>query len=129
MTSLTHDDYTVAWICALPLEVAAAQVMLNKTHGTLPIPSPDPTAYELGELNGHHIVIACLPAGVYGKVAAANIVSRMHLTFPRLQYGLMVGIGGGVPGTHNDIRLGDIIVSKPVGRHSGVIQYDYGKVV
>lgn len=129
MTSLTHNDYTIAWICALPLEAAAARAMLNETHSPLPKPSTDPNAYDLGELNGHNVVIAYLPAGVYGKVSAAAVVSRMHSTFPQLQYGLMVGIGGGVPNEHNDIRLGDVVVSKPVGKHSGVIQYDYGKAV
>jgi nucleoside phosphorylase len=129
MMSSTHDDYKIAWICALPLEVAAARVMLNRTHSPLPNPSTDSNAYELGELNGHYVVITCLPAGVYGTVAAANVVSRMRSTFPRLQHGLMVGIGGGVPGKNNDIRLGDVVVSKPVGQHGGVIQYDYGKTV
>ncbi|KAF5857537.1 hypothetical protein ETB97_005676 [Aspergillus alliaceus] len=129
MNSFTHDDYTIAWICALSLEVAAARVMLDKVHSPLPKTSADPNAYEVGELNGHCIVIACLPAGVYGTVSAATVVSRMCLTFPRLQYGLMVGIGGGVPGKNNDIRLGDVVVSKPVGKYSGVIQYDYGKAV
>ncbi|KAL4744225.1 nucleoside phosphorylase domain-containing protein [Aspergillus terricola var. indicus] len=129
MTSLTHDDYTIAWICALPLEMAAARVMLDRAHSPLRQPSTDPNAYEVGELNGHYIVIACLPAGVYGTVSAATVVSRMRLTFPRLQYGLMVGIGGGVPSKNTDIRLGDVVVSKPVGKYSGVIQYDYGKAV
>ncbi|KAF7173406.1 hypothetical protein CNMCM6106_007488 [Aspergillus hiratsukae] len=128
MGSLTPNDYTIAWICALPLEAAAASAMLDKTH-TLPPRSTDPNAYELGELNGHYIVIAYLPAGVYGTVSAATVVSRMRSTFPRLQFGLMVGIGGGVPGKNNDIRLGDVVVSKPGPNHSGVIQYDYGKAV
>ncbi|KAE8413586.1 hypothetical protein BDV36DRAFT_27700 [Aspergillus pseudocaelatus] len=129
MASLTHDQYTIAWICALPLEMAAARAMLSKAHSPLRDTSPGPNAYELGELNGHFIVIACLPAGVYGKVSAAAVVSRMRSIFPRLQFGLMVGIGGGVPGKSNDIRLGDVVVSKPVGKYSGVIQYDYGKAV
>jgi nucleoside phosphorylase/tetratricopeptide (TPR) repeat protein len=128
MASLTLNDYTIAWICALPLEAAAASAMLDKTH-TLPPQSTDPNAYELGELNGHHIVIAHLPAGVYGTVSAATVVSRIRSTFPRLQFGLMVGIGGGVPGKNNDIRLGDVVVSKPGRNHSGVMQYDYGKAV
>ncbi|KAL4949403.1 nucleoside phosphorylase domain-containing protein [Aspergillus filifer] len=128
MAPLTHDDYTVAWICALPLEAAAARAMLDKTHAPLP-QITDPNAYELGELNGHHIVIAYLPNGVYGTVSAATVISRMRLTFPRLQFGLMVGIGGGVPSQSNDIRLGDVVVSKPGERHGGVIQYDYGKAV
>ncbi|EED24533.1 kinesin, putative [Talaromyces stipitatus ATCC 10500] len=71
MTSLTYNDYTIAWICALPLEMAAARVMLDKAHSPLPKPFTDPNAYELGELNGHYIAIACLPAGVYGTVSAA----------------------------------------------------------
>ncbi|KAB8211568.1 hypothetical protein BDV34DRAFT_219523 [Aspergillus parasiticus] len=129
MASLKHDQYTIAWICALPLEMAAACAMLTKAHTPLSKASTDPNAYELGELNGHFIVIACLPSGVYGKVSAATIVSRMRSTFPRLQFGLMVGIGGGVPSNNNDIRLGDVVVSKPVGKYTGVIQYDYGKAV
>ncbi|KAL2819725.1 hypothetical protein BJX63DRAFT_445310 [Aspergillus granulosus] len=124
--SFKYADYTVAWICALPLEAAAAKAMLDKLH-TPPQQIPDPNAYEFGELNGHHIVIAYLPNGVYGTVSAATVVSRLRLTFPRLQFGLMVGIGGGVPSQSNDIRLGDVVVSKPGGNHGGVIQYDYGK--
>lgn len=38
-------------------------------------------------------------------------------------------IGGGAPSRSNDIRLGDVVVSKPSGKYSGVFQYDYGKTV
>jgi nucleoside phosphorylase len=41
----------------------------------------------------------------------------------------MVGVGGGVPREKPDIRLGDIVVSKPSDTSSGVIQYDYGKTL
>ncbi|KAL4766883.1 hypothetical protein BDW60DRAFT_172255 [Aspergillus nidulans var. acristatus] len=128
MASLGLDDYTIAWVCALPLEAAAARAMLDRIH-TPPQQISDPNAYDFGELNGHRIVIGYLPNGVYGTVSAATVVSRMRLTFPRLQFGLMVGIGGGVPSESNDIRLGDVVVSKPGGKHGGVIQYDYGKAV
>ncbi|EED22346.1 hypothetical protein TSTA_095950 [Talaromyces stipitatus ATCC 10500] len=103
--------------------------MLNKIHSPLPEPSTDLNAYELGELNGYYVVITCLPYSIYGMVAAANVVSRMRATYPRLQYGLMVGIGGGVLGKNHDIRLGDVVVSKLAGEHSGVIEYDYGKAI
>jgi nucleoside phosphorylase len=129
MTSLTHNDYTIAWICALPLEAAAARVMLDKTHSPLLKPSTDPNAYELGELNGHYIVITCLPAGVYSTVSAAAVVSHIRSTFPQLQYRLIVGIEDRVPGKQNNIQLGDIMVSKPIGKHSKVIQYNYSKAV
>lgn len=115
-------DYTIVWICALVLEAAAARAMLDKIHAP-PQQISDPNAYEFGELNGHYIVIAYLPNGVYGTVSAATVVSRMRLTFPRLQLGLMVGIGGGVPSKSNDIRLGDVVVSKPGRKHGGVIHF------
>ena len=39
----------------------------------------------------------------------------------------MVGIGGGVPSEEADIRLGDVVVSRPQKTHGGVVQYDFGK--
>ncbi|KAF3226936.1 hypothetical protein TWF191_004297 [Orbilia oligospora] len=53
-------------------------------------------------------------------------------TFQNIRIGLMVGIGGGaplyVPGAdERDIRLGDVVVSKPFDGRGGVIQYDFGK--
>ncbi|RHZ66648.1 hypothetical protein CDV55_100496 [Aspergillus turcosus] len=110
MHSLTPDDYTIAWICALPVEAAAARAMLDKTHTPPRWSTTDPNAYEFGELSGHYIVIAHLPDGVYGKVSAAAVVSRMRSTFRRLEFG-------------------DVVVSKPGPNHNGVIQYDYGKAV
>ncbi|KAA8645758.1 uncharacterized protein ATNIH1004_007177 [Aspergillus tanneri] len=76
----------------------------------------------------HNVVVACLPAGVYGTISASTVVSHTVSTFPNIRFGLMVGIGGGVP--HSvDIRVGDIVVSKPPATLSGVIQYDYGKTL
>jgi ankyrin repeat protein/nucleoside phosphorylase len=53
----------------------------------------------------------------------------MHSTFPSLKFALMVGIGGGVPSTSTDVRLGDVVVSTPSNTSGGVIQYDYGKTL
>ena len=126
---MTHEDYTVAWICALPLEAAASRAMLSKIHPQLSQPAGDDNAYTMGEISGHNIVIACLPSGVYGTVSAATVVAHMRSTFPSLRFALMVGIGGGVPSTSDDIRLGDVVVSKPTGALGGVVQYDYGKTI
>lgn len=83
--------------------------------------------YNLGSIARHNVVIA----GLYqtGNSHAATVVTQMRMTFPNLRFGILVGIGGGVPvKTDNGmIRLGDIVVSKPTGGHSGVIQYDHGK--
>lgn len=48
-------------------------------------------------------------------------------TFNSIRFGLLVGIGGGVPSSDIDIRLGDIVVSQPRNTSRGVIQYDFGK--
>lgn len=130
MRAGSHDDYTVAWICALPLEMAAAKLMLDKTHATLPQPPQDQNTYVLGEINTHKVVIACLPSGIYGLTSAAVVAAQMLSTFREIRLALMVGIGGGVPlASGADIRLGDVVVCKPVGTLSGIVQYDYGKAI
>jgi len=50
--------------------------------------------------------------------------------FPSVRFGLLVGVGGGVPSPGDDgpdIRLGDVVVSKPAASLGGVVQYDLGK--
>ncbi|KAF9893204.1 hypothetical protein FE257_011627 [Aspergillus nanangensis] len=127
--NFSHDDYHVAWISALPLEAAAARVMLEKEHRNLQKPPSDNNSYILGEVLGHNVVIACLPSGVYGTVSATATVVQLRSTFKAIKFALMVGIGGGVPSEANDIRLGDVVVSKPGGIFGGVVQYDLGKSV
>ncbi|OQE40897.1 hypothetical protein PENCOP_c005G06057 [Penicillium coprophilum] len=125
----SHDDYKVAWICALPLEMTAAKTMLEKLHHPLSQPKSDHNAYTFGSVGGHNIVIACLPSGVYGTTSAAVVLAHMLPTFPSLRFGLMVGIGGGVPSKDADIRLGDVVISMPTATSGGVVQYDYGKTL
>lgn len=87
----------------------------------------DRNNYRLGRISEHDVVIACLPAGVYGTTSAASVAVQMLASFPSIRIGLMVGIGGGVPSEEIDFRLGDVVISKP-GLHSGgVVQYDMGK--
>ncbi|KAI4723790.1 ankyrin repeat protein [Aureobasidium sp. EXF-10728] len=124
---LKHDDYTVAWICPLEVEQIAALEMLDEEHRKLPQPENDHNTYNLGTIFNHNVVIAGLPTA--GNCSAATVVAQMRNTYPRLRFGLLVGIGGGVPTKTDDgpIRLGHIVVSKPVGQHSGALQYDHGK--
>ncbi|KAJ0421164.1 hypothetical protein BJY00DRAFT_112332 [Aspergillus carlsbadensis] len=125
---LAHDAYTIAWICALPLEMAAAKLMLDAVHDNLPQPPTDHNCYTLGSIHGHNIAIACLPSGVYGTISATTVLAQMLPTFRSLKFGLMVGIGGGVP-TKADVRLGDVVVGIPSGSSGGVIQFDFGKTL
>ncbi|KAL7935169.1 purine and uridine phosphorylase [Trichoderma chlorosporum] len=120
----THNAYTIGWVCALPKEQTAATAMLDQRHGSLPKPANDSNTYTLGSIGKHNIVIACLPKGLIGTNSAATVAAQMISTFPSIRFGLMVGIGGGVP---PKVRLGDVVVSTPVGSFPGVVQWDFGK--
>jgi nucleoside phosphorylase len=124
---LHREDYTVGWVCALPVELAAAQEMLDEVHKDLYRNANESTIYTLGRIGEHNVVIACLPEGQTGTNSAAVVAQRMGSAFPSIQYRLMVGIGGGVPSKDVDIRLGDVVVSRPEKGHGGVVQYDFGK--
>jgi nucleoside phosphorylase len=130
LKTLSHDDYSIGWICPLSVEMATAKAMLDKAHAPLSQSRIDSNNYALGEIFGHNVVIACLPSGVYGATSAAVVAEQMLTTFRRIRFGLLVGIGGGIPsGKLADVRLGDLVVSNPTGRYGGVVQYDYGKTL
>ncbi|RYP45026.1 hypothetical protein DL768_008576 [Monosporascus sp. mg162] len=120
----THNDYTVGWVCALPKERTAAIAMLDQRHADLPKPPNDYNTYTLGSIGNHNIVIACLPKGKIGTTPAATVAIQMINTFTSIKFGLMVGIGGGIP---PNVRLGDVVVSVPVDQYPGVVQWDLGK--
>ncbi|KAM3445959.1 hypothetical protein NHJ13734_000136 [Beauveria thailandica] len=120
LAALSHDKYTVGWICALSIEMSAAVAMLDEIHQGLPRADEDTNTYTLGRIAAHNVAIACLPSGYYGNNNAAAVATNMRRTFPSMRFCLMVGIGGGAPGKA-DVRLGDVVVSE------GVMQYDLGK--
>ncbi|EEU47591.1 uncharacterized protein NECHADRAFT_67685 [Fusarium vanettenii 77-13-4] len=103
-------DYTVGWICAVETEYVAARAFLDEIHpGPSSISRHDNNAYTLGKIGNHNVVMAVAPDGEYGITSAAAVGRNMLHSFPNIRIGLMVGIGGGVPGTKNDIGLGDIV--------------------
>lgn len=116
---LSRNDYTVGWICALSIELAASEGMLDEVHQDLDLVQGDKNMYTLGEIGEHNIVMACLPAGDMGITPAGNVATNMLRSFPKIRFGLMVGIGGGAPTRRSrpneDIRLGDVVVSIPQG--------------
>jgi nucleoside phosphorylase len=103
--------------------------MLDEEHPPLSQPPQDNNTYTLGRIGEHNVVIACLPAGQMGNNSAVTVASQMRYGFGAIRFGLMVGIGGGVPSEEHDIRLGDVVVSNPGKYNGGVIQYDYGRTV
>ena len=133
MTARSSPDlYSVGWITALPIELAAATAMLDETH-----PPPlefeqhqsDTNVYKWGRMGEHNVVIASLAAGVYGTTSAVTTASGLMASLPHIRIGLLVGIGGGIPQPDEDydIRLGDIVVNQPAGTTGGVCQYDLVK--
>ncbi|KAH6974887.1 nucleoside phosphorylase domain-containing protein [Ilyonectria destructans] len=122
----SHNDYNIAVVCAMTFEMSALRYMLDQEHPRLPTKEGDPNIYTLGELHGHHVVLASLP-GTQGKGSAATVATNLARTFPCIKWRFLVGIGGGVPSKKHDIRLGDVVVSMPEGQYGGVVQYDLGK--
>lgn len=124
---LSHSAYTVAWVCALDEEMAAAKAMLDDTHGRLPKKHEDHNSYTLGEIGKgnmtHNVVIACLPT--YGNSQSASCIKAITMAFPNIKIALMAGIGGSM--SPDKVKLGDIVVSYPTDILPGVVQWDLGK--
>lgn len=132
-TNLDPKDYTVAWIAPLEIEAQAALHMLDQRHrGRFPVSRGDDYVFHAGNIWGHNVVIATLPAGQeYGTGSAAALASQLKRFFPNLWFGLLVGVAAGLPDLTKtpprDIRLGDVLVGLAEGESAGLIAYDLGK--
>ena len=118
----TNETYTIAWICALDVEQAAAQGMLDALHPPLLAVKGDINSYRFGSISGHDIVIAVLKSGIPGTSSVAVAATNLLRSFPNVRFGLLVGVGGGAPAKPNndprkDIRLGDVVVSNPTDKY------------
>lgn len=133
----SRNDYTVACICPMGVELAPVEALLDELHPLPPLKvdplrprlrRSDQPAYTVGRIGAYKIVVAAMPR--IGNNIAAAVTTQLHSDFPFVEFCFLVGIGGGVPG-HNDddddVRLGDVVVSQPTGASGGVIQYDLGK--
>jgi ankyrin repeat domain-containing protein 50 len=94
--------------------------MLDEEYPDIVQAENDTNTYTLGRIGQHHVVLACLPSGTIGSSAAATAARDLLRSFPRVRFGLMVGVGGGAPSNpsgnpRQDIRLGDVTVSNPEG--------------
>ncbi|KAF3147242.1 hypothetical protein TWF703_000082 [Orbilia oligospora] len=125
-TGLKASDYSVGWICAIPIELTAVLAILDETYPQLDAADGDTNFYKFGRIGRHNVVISCLPAGRGGVTSAGIVAAHLRSKFSKLRFGLMVGVGGGAPSADNDIRLGDLVISQPTGVSGGVIQYDFG---
>ncbi|KAH6646194.1 hypothetical protein BKA67DRAFT_525928 [Truncatella angustata] len=131
--TLDPHDYTVAWIAPLEIEAQAALNLLDERHrGRFQVSRGDDYVFHAGNMRGHNVVIATLPAGQeYGTGSAAALASQVKKFFPKLWFGLLVGVAMGLPDLSRrparDIRLGDVLVGLPDGESAGLVAYDLGK--
>ncbi|KAL1613293.1 hypothetical protein SLS54_010760 [Diplodia seriata] len=129
------DDYTIGLVTALDREFRAAIATLDERHAEpsdFSAAPDDINHYVWGAAGKHNVVVVTFPLGAVGTSVAAHVATQMVAAVPSLRFGLMVGIGGGVPwvgGKCTDVRLGDVVVSAPAGAGTtaGVVQYDRGK--
>ena len=131
---LKAEEYTVGWLCAIAeSELTAARRMLDRPHRP-PINRnvSDQNTYHFGDIEGHNLVITCMPPGQTGTVSAQRLVQPLRQSFPNLGIHLFVGIGGGIPRRPpsddplKDIHLGDVVIGWP--DRTGVpaiISYDH----
>ncbi|KAJ3947065.1 uncharacterized protein N0V96_003450 [Colletotrichum fioriniae] len=121
-----REDFTVAVICALPLEFNAAELALDVLwdglEHDLGKAAGDANTYTLGRIGKHNAVLVLLSG--MGKVSAASASASLRSSFGGLRLALLCGICGGVPNANGDgeMLLGDVIISK------SVVQYDLGRL-
>lgn len=107
------DDCNLkGWICALSDELVVAEAMQDEHYECPPQPRSDHNKHTVGRIATYIIAIACLPVGMYGITWATRVAEQKQSTFQAPRFTLMVGIGGGAPSDSNDVRLGDIVVSR-----------------
>jgi hypothetical protein len=64
MADLDPELYTIAWLAPLEIEAPAALRMLDNRHqGRFPMGRGDDYVFQAGDVCGHNVIIATLPAG------------------------------------------------------------------
>ena len=113
--NIKREQYTVAWLCALPKpELIAARLMLDEEHAIIELLGWDQNVCYLGSINGHNTVIACI-----GRRGSSVLGWQLRRSFPNLQMHLLVVLGGGIPGnpeptsTKETLFTGDVIMGWP----------------
>ncbi|KAL3474770.1 putative kinesin light chain [Aspergillus californicus] len=125
MRPKSRTNFTIAIICALPLEAEAVEALfdehydrLGKYYGKKP---GDLNAYINGRIGKHNVVLCYMPG--IGKVSTAAVTSSLQASYPGIMLALATGICGGAPllPEYREIFLGDVIISDLV------IEYDFGR--
>lgn len=121
------EECTIVWLCPLEVELRAAIAMLDRVSDHVPPRARGQhVVYTVGEIGSHKIAVV----GYYqeqGLAASGSMAAEVMRDLPHLQFGLLVGIAGGIPSSTNDMQLGDVAVAVPEGDRPGIVGYDLGK--
>ncbi|KAI3120557.1 hypothetical protein CBS147326_9441 [Penicillium roqueforti] len=125
MRPKSRNDFTIAIVCALPLEAEAVEALFDETYDRLGKhygkERRDANAYINGKIGKHDVVLCYMPG--MGKGSAASVASSLQFSYTGIELALVVGICGGSPPPpkYQEIFLGDVIISDLV------IEYDFGR--
>lgn len=121
------QECTIVWLCPLEIELRAAIAMLDRVSDDIPLRvRGQHVVYTVGEIGPHKIAVV----GYYqeqGLAASGSMAAEVVRDLPHLQFGLLVGIAGGMPSAANNMQLGDVAVAVPEGDRPGIVGYDLGK--
>ncbi|KAJ6255786.1 hypothetical protein Dda_9467 [Drechslerella dactyloides] len=130
-TGLKTSDYSVGWICSVPIELAAVRAILDETHPPLDVADGDTNVYTFGRIDRHNVVIACLPEGRYGVTRASIAATHMCSTFTRLRFGLMYDFGkameNGKIHTHRFVKRAPSILLSAAASTKAMDQAELGE--
>lgn len=89
--TMAPTEYTIGWICALPIELEAAVSVMdaNVSFADRPSNPTDSNIYAFGRIGQHNIVAACLPAGQLATGQAAAVAGQMAASFSSLRFGIL----------------------------------------
>lgn len=119
-----RGDFDIAIICALPLEYDAVSYTFDEfwddDGDQYRRAAGDINHYTTGRMGNYSVVLALLPQ--MGNAGAASAAASMRSSYTGVRLALLTGVCGSVPRVdqHEEIFLGDVIISKTVS------QYDIG---
>ncbi|KAI7976875.1 hypothetical protein EIK77_010106 [Talaromyces pinophilus] len=125
MSPRSRDEFSIAIICALPLEADAVEALFDDHYDDLGHVYGkhigDANSYITGRIHNHDVVLAYMPG--MGNRRSASVARGLLVSFPGIKLTLLVGICGGVPYASDgaEVVLGDIIIG------DSVIEYDFGR--
>ncbi|RSL83473.1 hypothetical protein CEP52_016705 [Fusarium oligoseptatum] len=109
--ALPSTPWHPATVSIVPTPMRSPGSLLDEEHAAptgFARHQTDAKVYTWGRVGEHNIVIASLPAGVYGTTSTATTASGLLASLPSIRVSLLVGTGGGIarPDDDRDIRLG-----------------------